>query len=353
MLRHEELKKREGKNRFGQIWGLCMKDERIQWIDALKGFGILCVTFGHLAPWYPLETHIYSFHMCLFFFISGYLFRREESLSSFIAKKFTNILIPFLAWDLLASLVAIALGKGIKETVSKFFVINGRLCWNAPIWFLLILFIAESLYKVIAKYGKSKRTSYTALIISAVLWILVGAYPYSLKLNLVPLALFFYALGDIFHISYREHPATKTTIIVIALIGMTSVLFGTILNIRISYTGGFFGNIYYCIIAAVAGTLFYVLIFQNWRKLGENKILCMLGQNSLIIMATQYWLFYPFDAISQKLFCVSVWHSRSTVKALAVTVITVFFIMISVSIFKKRFRNNKRVLILAKYIGIR
>lgn len=56
-----------------------MNDKHIQWIDALKGFGIFSVTLGHLNPWYPL---------------------------------------------------------GIKETISEFFIINGKLCWNAPIWFL-------------------------------------------------------------------------------------------------------------------------------------------------------------------------------------------------------------------------
>jgi len=58
------------------------------WLDGLKGFGILLVILGHvlsgyLDAWtfpeaffsfYPVRTWIYSFHMPLFFLISGYTF---------------------------------------------------------------------------------------------------------------------------------------------------------------------------------------------------------------------------------------------------------------------------------------
>lgn len=52
--------------------------ERIQYIDAMRGFAILLVVIGHLIQ-YNFEDAfhndifniIYSFHMPLFFFISG------------------------------------------------------------------------------------------------------------------------------------------------------------------------------------------------------------------------------------------------------------------------------------------
>ena len=62
--------------------------ERLNWIDSLKGFGIFCVTFGHLACNFFIETHIYSYHMFLFFFISGFLHNSSDcSFSEFISKK--------------------------------------------------------------------------------------------------------------------------------------------------------------------------------------------------------------------------------------------------------------------------
>lgn len=43
-------------------------------LDAMKGMGILLVVLGHVSLIEPLNTVIYAFHMPLFFFISGFLF---------------------------------------------------------------------------------------------------------------------------------------------------------------------------------------------------------------------------------------------------------------------------------------
>lgn len=70
--------------------------KRIDWIDSLKGFGIFCVTLGHLACNYFIETHIYSFHMFLFFFLSGFLHNNAHgNFRIYLAKKITNLFIPF------------------------------------------------------------------------------------------------------------------------------------------------------------------------------------------------------------------------------------------------------------------
>ena len=327
----------------------------IDWIDALKGFGIFCVTLGHLAPWLPLETHIYSFHMCLFFFISGYLFKQVD-LGVYLRKKFKSILVPFFVWDFLSSLLSLYQGQSIDILVSRFFILNGELCWNAPIWFLLVLFIAECLYASLMSIKNSRLLSVFILVISAVLWILVGSRIWPLKLNLVPLALFFFSLGDLTHKASIIHPKKypqPIKAICIILTGLLSIVFGVLLNPQISYTAGVFGNIYYCIVAAVAGTFFYVGIFKNCRRLAENKVLRVLGKNSLIIMVTQYWFFTFYGAIFLKMFNVGIWGLRNTPKAFILAFVTCALTTAFVSLFKKAFKNHPQILNLAKYAGIR
>lgn len=55
--------------------------KRLQYVDFLKGFAILCVVVGHIAAFNPkcdlLIDFVYSFHMPLFFFISGFLFHKK------------------------------------------------------------------------------------------------------------------------------------------------------------------------------------------------------------------------------------------------------------------------------------
>ena len=68
--------------------------KRIAYIDALKGFAILCVVLGHIASgslWDPftqttyffLYNIIYSFHMPLFILLSGETFYRAYCSSKY------------------------------------------------------------------------------------------------------------------------------------------------------------------------------------------------------------------------------------------------------------------------------
>ncbi|MDA9004038.1 acyltransferase family protein [bacterium] len=60
---------------------------RSEWVDYCKAIGIILVVYGHVArglfnagigssiPWYSLvDSIVYSFHMPLFFFLSGLFF---------------------------------------------------------------------------------------------------------------------------------------------------------------------------------------------------------------------------------------------------------------------------------------
>lgn len=168
---------------------------RVEWIDALKGFGIFCVTLGHLGCWYPLEKHIYSFHMFLFFFLSGYLHSRKYSKKEYILRKWKALMIPFLTWNVCSSLVALLKGDDIAQVILDFFVIDGQLVWNAPIWFLLVLFMTEVLYVILPSEMQNQKVIIMSMAV--LLWWLCGEYQMHLKMNLIPLALLFYAFGDL------------------------------------------------------------------------------------------------------------------------------------------------------------
>lgn len=46
---------------------------RIAWVDIAKGLGIFLVVLGHTYRKNPVQNWIYSFHMPLFFILSGWL----------------------------------------------------------------------------------------------------------------------------------------------------------------------------------------------------------------------------------------------------------------------------------------
>ena len=69
---------------------------RIDWIDMAKGYGMLAVIIAHICVG-PLHTWIYTFHMPLFFFLSGYVFSNKEAFNIFIKKKAKALIVPYFS----------------------------------------------------------------------------------------------------------------------------------------------------------------------------------------------------------------------------------------------------------------
>lgn len=73
--------------------------QRIEWIDTIKGVGIILVLIGHCnIP--NINQYIYLFHMPLFYIISGYCWNVDKNCNlpfkDFFNKKFNSYIIPYL-----------------------------------------------------------------------------------------------------------------------------------------------------------------------------------------------------------------------------------------------------------------
>ena len=102
-----------------QISGNNVYHPRLQYVDLLKGFAIFLMVMGHFLSWQwggslnssmptdvlyinRLVRFIYSFHMPLFFFLSGYVFNmsmrlwKMSDLLNAIYKRFIQLIIPGL-----------------------------------------------------------------------------------------------------------------------------------------------------------------------------------------------------------------------------------------------------------------
>ena len=72
-----------------------MKQSRLDYMDLAKGIGILAVILGHVYKNTVFGTLLYSFHLPLFFLISGYFFHYIPDFWVFLGKKLRNYLIPY------------------------------------------------------------------------------------------------------------------------------------------------------------------------------------------------------------------------------------------------------------------
>ncbi|MDP4272189.1 MAG: acyltransferase family protein, partial [Bacteroidota bacterium] len=147
--------------------------ERITYIDLIKGVGIILVVIGHLPIDSEFRKIIFSFHMPLFFFVSG-LFHKQKDPKDFILNKAKRLLIPYVFFFLLSEFFTLAFDypRHIAFQSRSFFeILNGQeyFTYNVPLWFLLCLFEVSILYYFIQRYleGNKKLQTIAVLIFSA------------------------------------------------------------------------------------------------------------------------------------------------------------------------------------------
>lgn len=82
------------------------KNNYILWVDCAKTIGIFLVVLGHL--WYKnkypiINQYIYSFHIPLFFILSGFVFNYNKKIKfkEYTKLKFFRILLPTIIFLLL------------------------------------------------------------------------------------------------------------------------------------------------------------------------------------------------------------------------------------------------------------
>jgi polysaccharide biosynthesis protein PslL len=134
-------------------------NQRMAWIDVLKGIAILFVVLGHnpLTTAHPkIFNIIFSFHIPLFFFISGYLFKPDQSIGKHIRKRFNSLLKPYLFTVLLISLAYLL----VKSDTSLWWYPIWTIYGNGPnlpkavlhLWFLPHLFLVTLIVWTLFKY---------------------------------------------------------------------------------------------------------------------------------------------------------------------------------------------------------
>ena len=74
--------------------------DRLEWVDVARGIGIVAVVLGHVWTRGPLRDAVYSFHMPLFFLLSGMLSRPQPVLR-FARRQFVGQIRPYAAFLLL------------------------------------------------------------------------------------------------------------------------------------------------------------------------------------------------------------------------------------------------------------
>jgi len=324
-------------------------NKRMDWIDSIKGFGAILVILGHLNPMAPIECYIYSFHMPLFFFLSGILKSRQKNFVPFLQKKAKSLLIPFVIWNLVSVLYRLIIHIPIKSVIIETFFLQGKMPHNTPIWFLLTLFMCEVTYHwfYLHRIPNWLIVTFAAAISPFVSEL--SQLPFTIYI--LPISILFYTLGVMFsNIILQDNKLINIKRCISPILLVFSILFGVVLNDRISMANGYYHNFLYFYIASISGILFWTMLFKAFSKI---KLLAKIGKQSLFLMCFQYMFFSVIDIFSKKLFSYSVWYEVNTMKAIIATIGTLLIAYLIIWIadtLGKRFPIISRIALL---FGIR
>ena len=83
-----------------------MREKHLEYIDMVKGIGIALVVIGHSTyVSEPVLTWLTSFHMPLFFVVSGILFAYKKSeaepFGAYVRKRFCGMILPYFWFSLI------------------------------------------------------------------------------------------------------------------------------------------------------------------------------------------------------------------------------------------------------------
>jgi len=128
-----------------------MQQKRLTYFDMAKGFGIILVVLGHIEyVSEPLRAWISSFHMPLFFMISGMLIalkqEDEKDLQALIVKKAKGIIVPYLWFSLIyipIDIMNLYINNVDMHTFIQNILDSATFSGVSVMWFLPALFIAE------------------------------------------------------------------------------------------------------------------------------------------------------------------------------------------------------------------
>lgn len=286
--------------------------KRLKYFDMAKGIGVFLVLLGHLqgdsffslSPYVlPLCTWIFSFHMPLFFIISGMLINykkdSDKEMKTLITKRFKGIMIPYLWFSLFYFLVVVfAYIKGtirIETLLNQAWYVISLYGMNV-LWFLPALFLGEILFLFIYKRFAGKITAIliTTLttIASTLNFLLSRIEPETSFIEkmteladviLRPIfACSFIALGFFIFSLLKQREKSNPLELAIGFIMTIANIFLHKLNGGVDFRSLVFNNLLLYYVCALLGSVGLILLCKN---IPDIKPISAFGASSLIVMA--------------------------------------------------------------------
>lgn len=267
---------------------------RNAWVDYAKAIGITLVVYGHVArglynagidtpqPFYQLaDSIIYTFHMPLFFFLSGLFFYTsvtKRGRVSLIESKIDLIVYPYIVWSIIQGVIEAALSEHTNGSVTYSEVFS--LLWEprAHFWFLYALFLIFCLAAVLFSV-LSKRAAVVVLIVSGIAYVYSSALPGILALHFIAKNFVFFMFGVVFslHLSIDRLSSRPMLILLAVTFAAAQFVFHYVLGFNYSDRG------ILSLLIALVSILFVISASAVLAGNRPSEFVMLIGSSSMAI----------------------------------------------------------------------
>lgn len=316
-----------------------MQLKRLEYIDRAKGVAILLMLLGHAAPGEIINTWIFSFHMPLFFIVSGILIRKKHQstipffeVEKSFQKRLFQLGIPYVVFSLLLTFFYGFLNyfSSGHWSISSYILNIVTLQGVDSLWFIPCFFFAENVMKLTCM-----RSSVFVNIIGVSSILLIIAFFLSEHISsfwMLRLGLKFVICYSFVYIGYvlcglslLKHLNGSIAVIVLCVCSILALYngFSGIGSLQLNNPVLFYMN--------AVGVTWALFFFLNVSKdTVVMKSLSFFGRNSIIILCTNNLIIEVFRLLDYRM-CNNVLLSWGVGGAI---VLTTIIIVIEIALIK-------------------
>lgn len=325
-------------------------DKKIKYLDTVRAIAIILIVVGHtLVHSYHCKMvfkFIYSFHVPLFFILSGYLYKKESTFKNYFIKKFKRLMTPYFIWIIIFTIIYLLFGKNVAKILnvnSTFNVLelfkniiygigkDNLLKQNSSLWFLPALFSMSIFFYFYINEKNSNRI----IILKSIILLIIGMVSTKyLKIylpwgiNTVLNAGILYYIGYIFnrYKIFSKQDKTNKYVIPLLITGGLAFYFNT----TVMYIDYIYGNYLLMLVSSLS---FSIIIFKISMLINENSLLEYIGKSTMGILIFHKIIIVIFQTklgfISSMLL-----NSNFIIELMLTIVVTIFSIVVSLEIYR-------------------
>ena len=162
--------------------------ERIGYVDAAKGLGMLLIMFGHVTKYEnSIDLWMSSFKVVIFYIISGFLMSysgsiKKRTFSVFMKKTFMSLVVPYISFSILGIMFKVGCVYVKMKPLSKVTKTFWDYLWDSvflaginSMWFLPTIFFGELIFFFLIRTPKFIK----------ILYAVVGLYAVTMTNNII------------------------------------------------------------------------------------------------------------------------------------------------------------------------